>query len=144
MTDFVVTCFKPVFEAMGLASQPGALADVSQMHLKALADFMDTLHDALPPTINPGIKMAVPLASLRTMRPGHCPDDECVDFMARAVADAMGSTMPGQPGQQERQDCAVSDIIVIDQGLARSLRVMPVGPLRTEDFRRAVRQPTSG
>jgi hypothetical protein len=124
MTDFVVTCFKPVFEAMGLASQPGSLADVSQMHLKALADVMDTLHDALPRTINPGIKMAVPLASLRTMRPGHRPDDECVDFMARAVVEAMGSSMPGQPGKQERQDCAVSDIIVTNQELDGSFRVM--------------------
>ena len=61
---------------MGLASQPGALADVSQMHLKALTNFMDTPHDVLQPTINLGIKMAVPLASLQTMLPGHRPYDE--------------------------------------------------------------------
>jgi hypothetical protein len=85
--------------------------------------------------------MAVPLTSIETMRPGYRPDDECVDFMARSVAEATGSTMPGQPGKQERQDCAVSDTIVTYQELAGSFRVM--GPLHTGEFRSAVRPPTS-
>jgi hypothetical protein len=85
--------------------------------------------------------MAVHLTSIETMRPGYRPDDECVDFMARSVAEATGSTMPGQPGKQERQDCAVSDTIVTYQELAGSFRAM--GPLHTGEFRSAVRPPTS-
>ncbi len=102
---------------------------------------MDTLHDELLPNIIPDIKLAVPLASIETMRPGHRPDDECVDVMARAVAEATGSTMSGQPGKHQRQDCTVSKIIVTNQQCAGSFRVM--GPLHTEDFRRAVRPATS-
>ena len=140
MTDFVFTWFKPVFEAMGLASsQPGELENVSEWHLNALADVMDTLHDALEAAIKKEKEMAVPLASIETMRPGHRPDDVCVDFMARAVVEATGSTMPGQPRKHRRQDCTVSKNFVFDQELARSFRVM--GPLQTEEFRGAVRPP---
>jgi len=134
MTDVVVTTFKPVFEAMGLSSQPGALQDVSYRHFQALANVMDTLHEALPQAIDPQKEMPVPLASIATMRPGRRPDDECVDYMARAAAEATGSYMPGKPGKPESQDWDARE------PSAGSLRVM--GPLHTEDFRRMVRKPT--
>jgi hypothetical protein len=66
------------------------------------------------------------------MLPNTLPDDVCLDFMARAVAHATGSTM--------HTVCAISAVIETNPVLATSHHVMEA--LHAEQFRSSVRVKT--
>ena len=139
MINFLGSHLKDVFAARGVASEPRSFAEFTHAHLAALADVMDTLHDLLGECkINKMVTLPISLASWNTLKPASRPDDEALEFMARALVKATGAIMPGQAthfsDSWDMHGRMFPASILTKDGPASSCQVM--GPLQTQHFRR--------
>ena len=104
----VVSWFSNDFEARGLPGPgPGKWSEVSDRHRQIMHSAMAELHSQLEGRPVDFRKLPLDAESWQRLQKNQMLNDLCVEFMTRALVQAVGGTMPGAP----TADQAVSPLV---------------------------------